>query len=205
MKERPIIFSGPMVRAILDGRKTQTRRVVRPQPKAPMGPERKMRSCPYGAPGERLWVRETFCVESCREVGYYPPPFGDGRPIRHIYDGDEWLWWEQPHYRSTDPTPQLDIGVGDPGVRWRPPMFMPRWASRITLQISKVRVERLQEIRLEDAWAEGIPPDSGDAIAAFADIWDRINAKRGFGWDANPWVWVVQFHSGGQEISHASG
>jgi hypothetical protein len=209
MKKRPIIFSGPMVRAILDGRKTQTRRVIRGAHGAASiyagnrdglwviqrfgDAAQAVIRCPYGCPGDRLWVKETFCLECSYEVGGYPPPFRDGRPIKY-YGGDGgWQWWKQPHYRATDPTPDLDIGTGDPGVIWRPSMFMPRWASRIMLEITAIRADRLQDISVEDTWAEGVLPGRGDAVAAFADLWDRINGKRGYGWDANPWVWVVEF------------
>ena len=185
--ERPIIFSAEMVRAILDGRKTQTRRVVKPQPEHfhytkdaqyPCKPDGEQVSCPYGQVGDRLWVRETFCL-------------GDGM---------------NPSGDATKPTYKADW----PDVehsRWKPSIHMPRWASRITLEITEVRVERLQEIREKSAVREGIkPPEhafrmiSGGDIEVnespqelFAELWDFLNAKRGYGWDTNPWVWVVSF------------
>ncbi len=172
--ERPILFGAAMVRAILEGRKTQTRRAMKPQPAELR--DIKGQDCPYGRQGERLWVRETFCVDE------------DDQPVVL--------------YRATD-----HESCGQP---WRPAIFMPRSASRITLEITAVRVERLQDISEEDAKAEGAefgfcvgrdfhePCDPEDAVASsykqgFAFLWDSINAKRGLGWEANPWVWVVKF------------
>jgi hypothetical protein len=215
MKERPILFSGPMVQAILDGRKTQTRRVVVP-PKSkhrvwrmdgqftvdPGGtwlwgpgpylkvpfrhvddpweenPEEDTRDrvfCPYGYPedGARLWVREAWAQ---------PWSKGEGRPV--IYRST----YHHPEEASASPGP------------WRPSIFMPRWASRITLEITSVRVERLQDISLTDIEAEGTPYSLvegerpyGSRTEQFQRLWDSINAARGYGWDANPWVWVLSF------------
>jgi len=192
MKERPILFGGWAIPKILDGSKTQTRRVRKGNTSG---------LCPYGYPGDRLWVRETFCIESSREVGPYEPPFKDGRPCRW-HENDAWgFYWEQPHYRATDPTPELEIGTGDPGVKWSPSIHMPRWASRITLEIVSVRVERVQEISETDAGAEGVDwysiENKIDGIErcqqAFIKLWNSINAKRGFGWDENPHVRVIEF------------
>jgi hypothetical protein len=215
-KERPILFKGEMVRAILDGSKTQTRRVIKRQKDMEFdvndpaygpywlsyateadGEDAKVR-CPFGEPGQLLWVRETFCIESSMEV-VHDPPHTDGRPIRHHQD-DEWgPWWEQPHYRATDPTPKLDIGTDEPGSRWRPSIFMPRWASRILLEITAVKVERLQSISEADARAEGtqepsLMPTIGACWSerdAYARLWESINGPGS--WAANPWVWVVEF------------
>ena len=160
MKERPIIFSGPSVRAILDGRKTQTRRIV----KAPKGMSAEFAgvdfACPYGCPGDRLWVREThsFYDRECRK----------------------------PYY-------QADIDDWEPGG-WRSPIFMPRWASRITLEITDVRVQRVQEITEAEAKAEGVHcAVNGSNRLAFATLWDSVNAKRGFSWADNLWVWAITF------------
>jgi hypothetical protein len=187
-----------MVRAILDGRKTQTRRVVKPQPKhiewfehqggwcakvrespgTPDEPAYEMVRCPYGVPGDRLWVRETW---------YGPGLYG----LRFRADNE--------HNKP-------------PHARWKPSIHMPRWASRITLEVTGVRVERVREIRPTDVIWEGVEPeeipgyigfdggqppelDEAGTIAKFRDLWDSINAKRGFGWDENPWVWVVEFKS----------
>jgi hypothetical protein len=219
-KERPILFKAEMVRAILEGRKTQTRRIAKEfngfqDMDKLLARFPNQQGCPYGKPGDRLWVRETFCIESSREVTY-EPPFSDGRPIRHHNDEHWGPWWQQPHYRATDPAPELEIGTGEPGVKWRPSIFMPRWASRITLEITAVRVERLQSISEADARAEGVrlsqravspskaqsfwwdylrsEPSCPWARESFGTLWESINGPDGPGsWDANPWVWVVEF------------
>ena len=207
MKERPIIFSGPMVRAILDGAKTQTRRVVKPQPPEyvrmdrgeeewtckVLGGYRKWfdkrwgwsigadwgeqpwydgPTCPYGVPGDRLWVRETFADIPATAPGHM-------------------------HYKANATMADL-AWFAEEGWKWTPSIFMPRWASRITLEITGVRVERVRDISEEDARAEGIPDEyrAGHCIyyrPRFKTLWDSINAKRGFGWDSNPYVWVVEF------------
>lgn len=159
MKERPILFSGAMVRAILDGSKTQTRRVCKldvrggmPQPEL----DSLLRCCPYGQPGDRLWVRETWAKTYVRQAGA------------------EWFVYATGDNRT------------DYGGPWKPSIHMPRAASRITLEITGVRVERLGEISESDARAEGV-----QSVAEFKELWASIN---GLGsWEANPWVWVVEF------------
>lgn len=225
MKERPILFSAPMVRAILAGEKTQTRRALKsPQPLDIIEKEHPPKSgrwitltergetidqnhgrfirCRYGMPGDRLWVRETFVVESSFNLASerdYPPPFTDGHPVYRHHDEDFGDWWEQPHYRATDPEPELSYEDGegtDPQCRWKPSIFMPRWASRLTLTITDVRVERLRKITTADAIREGIEPTmrgEPTVLERYADLWNSINTKRGLGWDANPWVWVIEF------------
>lgn len=179
MKERPILFSGQMVRAILDDTKTQTRRVVRGQVLGDLRPMMLMRgrawdgsqfqnaeiSKGYGDIGDRLWVRETW-----RE--------GDYGSIFYRAD-EEW----------------------DKEIGWKPSIFMPRTHSRLSLEVAGVRVERVQEISEEDALAEGVirrpiegePDLSLPARDGYQWLWDTLNAKRGFGWDTNPWVWVIEF------------
>jgi len=183
VKERPILFSGPMVRAILDGRKTQTRRLVKPQPpsnadlclckaKACGGNRKWHLPCPYGQPGDRLWVRETIHVMQPRH---------DGDTGGVLYRADGHADW---------------IG------KWTPSILMPRWASRITLEIEEVRVERLNEISEEDAKAEGCDPDddpNSSYYAEFRDIWQSINSPGS--WAENPFVWVVTFRVLGKEAS----
>jgi len=227
MTTRPIPFSGPMIRAILAGIKTQTRRVVKPPRHArrlhavqcyPAGnwtvephphggwwavdvpggiPEAFVQAerdrclrvgdergfpCPYGQPGDRLWVRETWTPNDCDCVGLCQhPPYG--------YRADPWT----------------DTVLPEDQPRWRPSRYMPRKASRITLELTAVRVEPLQAISGPDCCAEGLqfagvndgPPRTGDQWAAhrdeYAALWDRLNAARGYGWDVNPAVWVLTF------------
>lgn len=202
MKERPILFQADMVNAILEGRKTQTRRIVKPTKDrngsgchlAPCEIAGEVNGgdyalCPYGQPGDRLWVRENFLYLMHGDV-----TAGD---IKYCASIDS---------RSA-------AGSKNPGYWWRkrPSIHMPRWASRITLEIVSVRVERLQDISEADAMAEGIePPENGTyrdygvkpednegydycstAIDSYKTLWQTIN---GFdSWDANPWVWVVEF------------
>lgn len=202
MKERPILFSGAMVSAILDGTKTQTRRVVKPQPyidemgnacwnglnfgqsadkvphfqslASPIPSSKTKRvHCPYGKPGDRLWVRETWARDSEDDALFYRADVGSGN------EADDW---------------QRNIDDGANGYRWRPSIHMPRWASRITLEVTGVRVERLQEISGSDAVAEGVRsrlPDNGIAVAEYRDLWEAINGAES--WSANPWVWVIEF------------
>lgn len=224
MKERPILFNGPMVRALLDGSKTQTRRALNPQPvwqpnwgtsigmngtwrvgsPAEMGlSERGDRwsatfdedtrrryakeeaygwgaraGCPYGQPGDRLWVRETHAPQS-----------------------DCWGAWERSmQYGSRQDSPIIHFAA-DQGIqpfieKWRPSIHMPRWASRITLEVVSVRVERLQDISEADAIAEGVRnslhcPGGRFANENYAHLWWTINGDGS--WESNPWVWVIEF------------
>lgn len=196
IKERPIIMTAESVLAILDGRKTQTRRVIEPQPVVEKieGGWRIDGQCyfmgyaadhiakrvpnPRGNPGDRLWVKEAFFCNSFD----YPKPTEHAR--------------ENLYYRA-DGEPEMEgETVGKEGGGWKSPLFMPRWASRITLEISEVRVQRLHEINHEDACAEGILPINGipnTEEIAYLRLWDQINAKRGFPWESNPWVWVYSW------------
>jgi hypothetical protein len=169
MSEKPIIFSTPMVKAILEGRKTMTRRVIRPQPQSWHGDyltgceREEIKQRIY--PGDILWVRETWAME----VSYSPDP--EAELIRYLYKAD-----------------------GSETFRWHPSIHMPRAAARIFLRVTDVRVERVQDINEKDVAAEGIAETGNcDELCVFADLWDSLNAKRGFGWEANPWVWVVSF------------
>ena len=236
MRERPIIFSAPMVLALLAGRKTQTRRLVRfpvwaagcfddplkieiEADEAGHDPEVICNDTgcltalplPY-AIGDRLWVKETFVLEDDREyVGMEALP-NDGRPIQH-HEHPEWGRWHKiPHYRATEPEPHIVGERDDPDddrTRWTSPIFMPRWASRLTLTVTDVRVQRLRDISEEDAVAEGIAPfrDTGsyvspkhpdgkwragdNAYAMYRDIWNSIHGPAA--WDANPWVAAISF------------
>lgn len=206
MTERPILFSAPMVRAIIEGRKTQTRRVLRPQPSQmpPIEecswvkkykhkvwwPSNAVQSMcpiddlqgidpawkglinhvnPFGEPGDRLWVRETIWLPD---------------------NGEQYV-----SYFSDAP----DLGDRSPLWHKVPSIHMPRWASRILLEITDVRVERLQEITTEDVIAEGpnfngLAPGLDCAVEAFRNLWSSIHASDGpNGWTANPWVWVIKF------------
>lgn len=203
MKDHPIIFSAEMVKAILEGRKTQTRRVLKKQPADilpmrgefagklwvtlrerlpnPTDQHGDIIRCRYGEPGDRLWVRETWALSDCA--------------FRYRADGE----WDGE---------EIEMGAN---ARWRPSIHMPRRASRLALEIVSVRVERVQAISEEDAIAEGMVDfemvkeragtigGQGEYKAArlpigqFAKLWDSINAKHGYGWDENPWVWVIEF------------
>jgi hypothetical protein len=174
--EHPILFSAPMVLALLDGRKTQTRRVVKlppgyqfdgvraraavlcSLPRQPTGA--RVVRCPYGFPGDRLWVRETWA-----------PSQGDERP-----------WCE---YRAD---------CADPlAIKWKPGIYMPRRLSRIILEITDVRVQRLHDITEEDARAEGVALSRWRpaALDAFEHLWQQINGDGS--WEANPYVWALTF------------
>lgn len=211
MKERPILFSAPMVRAILEGRKTQTRRVVKPQPywiewkrkrvyegafldidkggrllinnlenalaSFPMGEEKpRIIKCPYGKPGDRLWVREAWSPLLAPDITPLPKTsLGQwkGMAVQDVL------------YRADG---EITLSKGE---SWHPSIHMPRWASRILLEITNIRVERVQEISEDDIWAEGI--DGAQPLKVFSALWDSINGKK-HPWSDNPWVWVIEFN-----------
>lgn len=216
MKERPILFSGDMVRAILAGRKNQTRRVVKPQPTFDMPDFRgswawnykaaKYRSglpytseCPYGKVGDRLWVREKT---SAMKSGGLWGDWSDSADARVEYLADSSADY---FHLSGDQKKNFK--------NWenRPSIHMPQWASRITLEITNILVERLQDISEDDTKAEGAIFNDGmgvnhsgyrhdiddDAVwptakQSFRQLWDRINGKK-VPWSSNPWVWVIEF------------
>lgn len=200
MAERPILFSDPMVRAILEGRKTQTRRVVKPRKGEELDPtgiyvlhpgDLEVARCPYGRRGDRLWVRESF------------------DPIKGQSDTHPVIGVD---YRATHPNARPEYGERWQGGRdtyqwrmkdehgmrrWKPSIHMPRWASRILLEIVSVRFERLNNISVSDCYAEGIEvPDFPDLrtppVYTYRKLWESINGPGS--WEANPWVWVVQFN-----------
>jgi hypothetical protein len=211
VKERPILMSGAMVRALLDGSKTQTRRVVKPQPPAEAKdvftfhhPDPRThfygfdgealmdwaQPCPYGEAGDRLYVRETW-QHSNHPCGPYE---------------DDCIVFYRADYLDDPLGPDLERSADGIRRQWRPSIHMPRAASRIALEVTGVRVERLQDLSETDSLAEGIEAssegfgiDSGrhchaaSARQSYASLWDSLNAARGYGWDANPWVWVVEF------------
>lgn len=207
MAERPILFSGAMVRAILDGRKTQTRRVVKPQP--PHWQDLMMMSPPYGQSGDRLWVRETWRPGSWRDDGRVAIDYAASRELTNtpwLYpDNFEDLWpkWTDELLRAGSVPDANGIHHWAPGqapLRWRPSIHMPRWACRILLEITDVRVELLKAISRADATAEGAHGGHGSIpgygynstpIEHFQHIWETINGVGS--WDANPWVWVIEF------------
>lgn len=226
-RERPILFNAEMVRAVRDGRKTQTRRVIKPQDCVEFDPDDgevihlhppkclgaceygcgELR-CPYGVPGDRLWVRETHW-----RWGHWEKTQGKtaaGRPRwRFVPDDSRPIVFKQPQRRPPDRTHL--------GYHRRPSIFLPTGMHRIDLEVTEVRVERVRDISEDDAVAEGVSgwscmcgqygdgrhdssdldhphgPIPMDASRIFADLWDSINKARGFGWEANPWVWVVGF------------
>lgn len=234
IKERPILFSAPMVRAILEGRKTVTRRVCKPQPSAnahttcasgnPMGAwwetGKDIIRCPYGKPGERLWVRETWSdvnLQGAPGIAYRAD--GDVRDLMEdasFLDEDGAFNYDDPRSKPYNFACWSEDLLGGKEGRWRPSIHIPRWASRILLEITAVRVERLQDITEEQAVAEGLiwqgqengkefyshaerqyPPGSHqqfgisgtDAVSAFRNLWSSVGGD----WDANPWVWAVSF------------
>lgn len=218
MKERPILFSGEMVRALLAGKKTQTRRVISgamswhgcltgdcPHDKQTQCELDVLPLCRYGVVGDQLWVREAWTadlewptekgletrwwhetpkafrgIKNCSYLYYRATP---DQPHQTGYDNETGLthWSPQP---STWKPKKADYE----GVRWRPSVHMHRWMSRIQLEITNVRFQRLSSITEEDARAEG-----SESVAAFRALWDSINFKRGFGWHEFPVVWALTF------------
>jgi len=241
MKTRFLICPAWEIQAFLEGRKSQIRRPMKPQPigstlgwdfsveagevwmfhgwPCRMDESRgrnkrdageltpvKLR-CPFGAPGDRLIVRETFCLQC--DIDGDPPPFDDGRPIEvHRAESEEYYWnWLQPHYKATDPEPELSCDWrkcdnDDPHGHWRSPATMPRWASRITLEVVEVLApQRVRGMDGSQCIEEGIVPPWGDKPllgsnktaedtprGMFAQLWDSRYARRGFPWDT-AWCW----------------
>jgi len=231
VKERPILFSAPMVRAILAGTKTQTRRVVKtgrfPQSEwtilpSPDGqsairssrdgivfntdcgmPAKSMQDksilCPYGVPGDRLWVREAWCLAARKKFDQYRDreqvwPSTMRRP--HVKS--RWNGAHNAIYRADGEH------IASNGVKeiWTPSIFMPRWASRLLLEITDVRVQRVRDISESDAKAEGCDYSNEgwrgeygpgfSRVAAYRDLWNDINGKK-YPWNSNPWVWCLTF------------
>lgn len=230
MTEHPIIFNGPMVRATLEGRKTQTRRVIKPQLHG-IGPSHwyshepegwwtcgdntgTIWRCPYGLPSDRLWVREMWQVGGWDELLHVQrvnfrandTAFIPNEPESSEVDDsmNEWCGRTMDEliaagYEAPDDAP-FNLPEGAWPVKWRPSIHMPHWASRINLEVVNIWVERVQEIMGDDFYAEGCPDNFvslKDQIMVpqdwFRNLWDSLNAKRGLGWDANPWVWVIEF------------
>lgn len=221
MSEKPIIFSGPMVRAILEGRKTQTRRVIKPQPPS----DGDYRLCTVGSStvkseeGKHHWAtitEERGYPEIVKHQGIYfklPYSVGDVLWVREtwceLFDHHrDYKNQRQAAYRASTGFEGDEIRK-EYGYKWKPPIFMPRWAARIFLEVTAVRVERVQEISFEDCRAEGCnesyveealncehPECKGKHYREkyhFQSLWDSLNAKRGYGWEVNPWVGVYEF------------
>lgn len=246
VKERPILFSGPMVRALLDGRKTQTRRVVKPQPIVPTGerlhanldnstppqwwlwagfndeadePVVRLPDCPYGKPGDRLWVRESFYMAAKYSYGTYdsgepietPPPKDRlSHPVHYAADGAP---ANTPN--KTYPNGLLNgaLAAPDPYAIWlrHPSIHLPRAKSRITLEITDVRVQRLNDITFADCREEGCDASYSEQVTPckvcdgndpcdgrhvgekwqFSRLWESINGPGS--WEQNPWVWAITF------------
>ena len=206
-KERPILFSVEMVRAILEGRKTMTRRVIKPQPTdfvmlednklwnaIKMRGTAQPKPCKYGQPGDRLWVRETWIPDPPQDETWDFCLYTDGKIHNLGVIPKRFRNKDYAIYKSTWDGPQLN---------WISPIYMPRWASRITLEIVGVKIEQLQDISREDCLAEGMPQytfsmgaisdNPPDFRWKFIELWDSINAKRGYSWESNPWVWAIEF------------
>lgn len=230
--EKPILFSSEMVRAILTGYKTQTRRVVTQAEKFHYHPTDEGIDilwalgdirCPYDV--DQLWVRETWRIVGWQDGEPFLLEYKDGTRLEEPgdssdYDEDKYIQFtidcsndmERAGVRlDVENNQYLYEEYGSIPTRWRPSIFMPRWASRIQLKVNRVSMRRLQDISAIDAMREGIElanhpinkktiealgNGSSTGLAAIEDficLWDRINAKRGYVWDANPWVWVVEF------------
>lgn len=236
MKTKPILFSGPMVRALLDGKKTQTRRIAKVKREEFLSSEMledlEIRGfetirddpdgffivppCPYGQPGDLLWVRETFARNG----------FKVGEKVFYRADNESQFMGEMSESNGNITGYYIDHWVRNgerrKGSEWKPSIHIPRWASRLTLEITNIRVENLQAISNEDAEAEGftcmtkdgcvtykfgIPDYDGmpgtensgwewkdwqiEARQAYKKLWESINGSES--WDANPWVWVIEF------------
>ncbi len=219
MGEKPIIFSGELVPAILDDRKTQTRRVIKPQPLFPTLSEDELEAgmvifdgpnlvrlhspkknsgpasrgwlykkgfpSPYQV-GDMLWVQECFLVSEC----------DPGKTVSVHYRFDQW------RHGIVIPETHLDKPTSKPTGKWHSGRFMPRWASRISLEVTEIRVEKLQDITEEDAISEGVGAVPMIDIPRqatwsnrqdFSQLWDSLNAKRGYSWETNPWVLAYTF------------
>lgn len=212
MKERPILFNTEMVRAILEGRKTQTRRLIKPQPydgaivRGPLEFEPAVErngeieagdpifgvydnfgdwgvKCPFGIPGDRLWVRETFSKIDCACSG-----------------ADTWMQSQCKYCNEKGSILVFKSEIKEEDFdkfTWTPSIHMPRWASRINLEITNIRVERVQDISESDVSAEGHPVGNSNTRNYkrpwFQELWDSIEGESEFNWNANPWVWVIEF------------
>jgi hypothetical protein len=186
MKERPILFSTPMVKAILAGQKTMTRRVAKFVP----------------LEGKDIYQTDAHSFLNLTAKGRYPLPFvgrftsPNKMSAEHLSEdlnlafgnnGDR-LWVREAFAEYKIDKAMYKANYGDTNIKWKPGIFMRRKLSRITLEITNQRIERLNALKDEDAKAEGF-----SSVEEFKELWDKLNAKRGYGWDVNPWVWVISF------------
>ena len=240
MRERPILFSAPMVRALLSGKKTQTRRIAKidtalgrealfaprrnkkyaPTFLLPDAADLAIEHCPYGQPGDQLWVRETWRIGAWDDHGGFWLDYCDGprkgrRECQDVGMADKLADQNLDDLKKRNIQPTIagryEWNPGASPLRWRPSIHMPRWASRTTLGITGVRVERLHDISEADAIAEGVcqmrngsgcwvgSDGPGSLVTpwptardAYGDLWDQIKGQGA--WAANPWVWVVEFN-----------
>ncbi|MCS7530750.1 hypothetical protein N0609_30935 [Pseudomonas aeruginosa] len=222
-RERPILFNDQMVRAILEGRKTVTRRAMKPQPVldghfwtfggagwsdrisniTPVAGHSLANDCPYGQPGDRLWVRESWWQAGDWQSTYPEDDTGAWFGSKRIVYSADGAPPNEPNHHYPNGLRNGTYSAAEPNKIWRhrPSIHMPRWASRILLEITAVRVERLQDITRSDIRAEGLecPPElrSDDVSPNYRDwypeAWRELWESTGGNWDANPWVWVVEF------------
>lgn len=191
LKEKPILFKPELVKAILDGKKTQTRRIIKPQPFDPDKDYGKyfkelpeQWNCPYGKVGDVLWVRETWGLrEKNNGVHTFQEP---------VYKAD---WLDIQHIRVFESV-TVDGEQTEITQKWKPSIHMPRKYCRLRLKTTDIKVERLQDITTEGILAEGVGnPSKSDKrlLDMWIHLWDSINAKRGFPWESNPWLWVLKW------------
>jgi len=225
MKETPIIFNGEMVRALLNGHKSQTRRIIKPQPatwnagsifkKAYPGLNFQLETgewviCPYGVVGDQLWVRETWRVVGWHEGEPMNIEFKDKSRMCENSTGDEFNyedWCEKIWIQCAEDSEKAGIELVDDfydwgdkeiATRWRPSIHMPRWASRIQLEITDIRVERLNKITAQDAMSEGVcifenfsAANARKPVVEFKTLWQSIHGP--CSWEVNPYVWRIEF------------
>ena len=187
---KPIIFSTPMVRAILDDRKTKTRRLVKEDKRGQWVAVNNARNHEYGASVPCYLHREVSVDDKSRNIMYPKYDVGDILWVRETWSKDEnGEYVYRANYGTTE-----DDSFPPSMFKWRPSIHMPREAARIFLRVTNVRVERVQDITAHDAIREGMESEIPfDTVDEFKELWNNLNAKRGYGWESNPWVWVVAF------------
>lgn len=207
IKERPMLFNGEMVNAVLNGSKNQTRRVI----KGVEGGDwlkgaschvfDAKHKCPYGKVGDELWVREKWKYDGFTDGGIPFIKYAADGAVEYKEPSDDWCERVQDIWAELSDPKNYDIEKKAMDHKWRPSIHIPRWASRTQLKITNIRVERVQEISEEDCLGEGVFIDLKNAFAVkppklrdkFKELWDSINKESGYGWKVNPYVWVVDF------------